>query len=348
MRERHRLQRDCARRHSRGGQQRGDPGSRGGPQALESEPRDGAVLSQDGCDVGDRADRRQVGQVGDRLDRRDTAELLQQERGHLQRDAAPGQASIRVGRVRPLGIHDRDGAGKDVGDAVMVRDDDVDPLLRGRRRLGDARGARVHGDQQAAALGPGRLDRAQRQAVAVVQPAGHVGDDVHAEPSQRGREDREAGQPIRVEVAHDEDPLALPASLLHALDDLLGVRQETRVVQADGRGPEERLELAHAHAAAAQDPREQRGSTVGCHGGHERLVEGGAVGVAPAIARDQHPRRIACPGHRRLHRALRAHRARAAGHAEGRRTGRPEARSLRRASHSSQTVSNGAALKMDE
>ncbi len=40
-----------------------DAGPRVGPQALEPEPGDGAVLADDRGDVGDRADRREVGQV---------------------------------------------------------------------------------------------------------------------------------------------------------------------------------------------------------------------------------------------------------------------------------------------
>ena len=53
----------------------------------------------------------------------------------------------------------------------------------------------------------GRLDRGERQPVALVEPARDIGHDGHAEPAQGDGHDREAGQAVGIEIAEDEDPL---------------------------------------------------------------------------------------------------------------------------------------------
>ena len=74
------------------------PGRGAGPQPLEPEPRDGAVLADDRRDVRDRPDRREVGQV----ERRSRAAGLvgEEQLGDLERDAAARQPPVRIGRVR--------------------------------------------------------------------------------------------------------------------------------------------------------------------------------------------------------------------------------------------------------
>ena len=53
-----------------------------------------------------------------------------------------------------------------------------------------------------------RVDGGQRQAVALVEPAGHVGHDRDTEPAQGDGQDRQAGQAVGIEVAEDLDQLA--------------------------------------------------------------------------------------------------------------------------------------------
>ena len=66
-------------------------------------------------------------------------EVAEQEPGDRERDAAAGQRRVRVDRVRPVRVDDRDGRREHRGQVVMVGDDDVDAALAGRRDLGDAR-----------------------------------------------------------------------------------------------------------------------------------------------------------------------------------------------------------------
>ena len=81
-----------------------DPGTRRAAQPFQPEPRDRPVLADDRRDVGDGPDRRQVGEV-ERGGR--TARLVgEQQLGDLEGHAAPGQSSVRVGRVRPVRVDD--------------------------------------------------------------------------------------------------------------------------------------------------------------------------------------------------------------------------------------------------
>ena len=71
---------------------------------LETQPRDRAVLADDRGDVGDGADRREVGQV--ERGREPAGFVRQQELRDLERDATAGQPAVRVGRVRPVRVDD--------------------------------------------------------------------------------------------------------------------------------------------------------------------------------------------------------------------------------------------------
>ena len=74
------------------------PGRGARRMPLETEPGDGPVLADHRRDVRDRPDRCQVGQV---QGRGGAAGLPREEQlGDLERDAAPGQATVRVGRIR--------------------------------------------------------------------------------------------------------------------------------------------------------------------------------------------------------------------------------------------------------
>ncbi len=101
-RERHGLQGDCARaprprrRAARRSRVAGRSGAARGRAARSSGSRPGSGRRRRPS----RWSRGPPGRPSSR--RRDAGEPLQQERRHLEGDAAPGQAAIRVGRVGPL------------------------------------------------------------------------------------------------------------------------------------------------------------------------------------------------------------------------------------------------------
>jgi hypothetical protein len=115
------VQVDRVGRDPRAGQEGRDPGSRIGPEPLQTQPRDRPVLAHDRRDVGHGAERRKVGQV-----QRDRA---QEQMCHLERDAAAGQTPVGIARVGPVRVDDRQGRRKVRRDAVVVGDDDIDAAL---------------------------------------------------------------------------------------------------------------------------------------------------------------------------------------------------------------------------
>ena len=247
-------------------------------------------------------------------------------------------------------IHEREGRRGDLRDAVVVGHDHVDPVARGGRHLGDARRPRVDGEQEAAATLARRRDGLQREPVALVHAARHVGGDVQPQPAERRHEDREAGQAVGVEVADDEDALAAVAGEGHASHDGGRVRQQGGIVEPQGRRTEVGVDVVRLTTPRrARTVAIERRAPVRLDGRHERGVRRGSIRIAPPVAGDQHRGSIARAAYVRLHGRRGAAWVCGGGHAEARRTGRPGvARSLRRASHSSQTVRSGAALKIEE
>ena len=75
------------------------------------------------------------------------------------------------------------------------------------------------------------LDRAQAQPVPFVETARDIRLGVDAEPSERPDHDRQAGQPVGIEVAEDEHPLAGLARPLHPGHEAGGVGQQRGVVE---------------------------------------------------------------------------------------------------------------------
>ena len=239
-----------------------DAGPRRAAQPFEPETRDRPVLPDDRGHVGDRSDRRQVGQVegGQR-----TAGLVrEQELGDLEGHAAPRQAAVRVGRVGPMGVDHGEGGGHDRRHAVVVGDDDVDPAGVGRGDLGDARRAAVDRHDDRAATRRGRIERRQRQAVALVEPARHVRLDRDAEAAQGQGHDREPGQAVGIEVAEDEDALAAVARGGQAGQRQAGIGQQRRIVEAVERIREPGHDLVGRHGpAGGQDARHPGRDAVG-------------------------------------------------------------------------------------
>jgi hypothetical protein len=64
-----------------------------------------------------------------------------------------------------------------------------------------------------------------------------------ADPPQPDREDRQPGQPVRVEVTEQHHSLAAPPGQVDSLDEPTSVRQQARIVQGLTGRREERLEI---------------------------------------------------------------------------------------------------------
>ena len=227
------------------------PGRGAGPEPLQAEPDDRPRLAEDRDEVGDAADRREVGQ---REGGRRAAGLVGEEQlGELERDAAARQAAFRIAAVGALRIDDRDRDRELRRDAVMVGDEHVDPdacasAISGRLVVPQST-VTMTVASGLARRGDGRT----RQAVALVEPARDVRDRLDAEPPERDRQDREAGQPVRVEVAEDEDPLAGRSRPRDPCRERRRVRQEARVVERLERRREEVVEGRAIEQAAARE-----------------------------------------------------------------------------------------------
>ena len=76
------------------------------------------------------------------------------------------------------------------------------------------------------------VERRHRQPVALVEPARHVRLHRDAEAAQGEGHDRQPGQPVRVEVAEDEDLLPAIACRAHPQQHDRRIREGRRVVQA--------------------------------------------------------------------------------------------------------------------
>ena len=222
-------------------QQCGQPGARSAPYHVEPETGDRTVLPDDRGNVGDRADRREVGQS----QRRSPASRLLREdqAGELERHAAPREPAIRIDAVRPMRVHDRERIGKDGRHAMVVRHDDVEPAAARLGDLGRARRPAVDRDDQPGAGGSGGVERRQGQAVALVETARHVRQRIDPEAAERDDENRQPGQAVRVEVTEHEDSLAgIPRSHDSCQCDPC-VGQQRRVVEAGLRFGKPGVEL---------------------------------------------------------------------------------------------------------
>ena len=265
-----------------------DPRPRGGAHPLEAEPRDRTVLAQHGDDVGHGADHGELRErQGFRLGVR---QLAEQQARDGERDAAAGQAGIRVVAVRTVRVDDRDRRREHLRQAMVVGHDDVDRPGASRRDLGDARGPGVDRDDQRDAVGRRRVDRGQREPVALLEARRDVRRDVDAEAAEREDQLREPRQPVRVEVAEDHDVLATIPRAGHAVEQRRRVRQASRVVESRRRGAQERREGIRV-----------RDATPGHHGGGDGADaevprRGAEHGIEP-VRLGEHPA-VPCVGHR--------------------------------------------------
>ncbi len=296
-----RLQVHAVRAHACLRQEGGDPGPRRGPHALEAELRDRPVLAEDRHHVRDGPDGGEVRQVA-RLGLR-AGDLAQEQARDRERDARSRQPSIGIDVVVALRVDEGDRRGQDLGQVVVVGDDDVDPARRRRGDLRDARGPGVDRHDQRDAVPRRGLDRRERQAVPLLQAAGDVRDGVQAEPPEGEHELGEAGQAIGIEVAEHHDPLAALDGAPGARDQAVGVGQQPRVVQPVGGGTEEPGHRGRIGDAASREDRgRERPETELASRRPNPGIEVEGLREHPAVTRVDHRRedatsalRRACP-----------------------------------------------------
>ncbi len=129
-------------------------------------------------------------------------------------------------------VDDRDSGRQPWWHAMVVRDDHVHTAGPRERDLRHARRAAVHGHDDRGTQRQRGLDRGERQAMPFVQTAWHVRLHGQPEATQCHGHDREAGEPIRIEVTEHQDALAAGPSQRQAFEQSVGVRQQRRVVEA--------------------------------------------------------------------------------------------------------------------
>ena len=240
------------------------PGPWRAPHPFETEPRDRPVLADDRRDVGDRAD---GGEVREVECRGGPARLVgEQELRHLEGDATPRQAAVRVGRVGAVRVDDGERRGEHRRDAMVVGDDHVDPAGVALGHLGHAGRPAVDGDDQRRAGGHRGVERRHRQAVALVEPARDVGLDRDAEAPQGEGHDRETGQAVGIEVAEDQDPFAAIAGGTQPDEHDGRVREPGRVVQTLERIGEPGDEVLAGHRPAGGEQARQARGDATCRG----------------------------------------------------------------------------------
>ena len=169
-------------------------------ERAEAGERERAVLVDERNDVGDRRERDQVEVPRERLVTR-----AEQRLAELVDDARAAELGERV----VGGPRGDDGAVRErLARPVMVRDDDLEPA---RPRLGDLldRGhAAVDGEDEPAALVGEPRKRFALDAVALLEAARQVPDDVRAELAQDEHRERGRADAVRVVVPVDADALA--------------------------------------------------------------------------------------------------------------------------------------------
>ena len=195
---------DGPRLQAGGGAQGGDP--RAGVLAHRAQPAGdaAAVVAHQGHRVGDRGEGHQVDRLV-RVGGQPAPVRPGGQRPHQHVDHARGGRQVVR---RPAQGRVGDDPGRAVAARqVVVEGHRVHAELHGARQGRDRRGAAVHAHQDPRALLGEGLDRRDRDAVALVEPARQERDDVAAAPAQRADQDRRRADPVAVVVAVHRDPL---------------------------------------------------------------------------------------------------------------------------------------------
>ena len=225
-------------------------------QALEPELDQRTVLAQERRDVGDRADRREVGV----LDRIGKPELAVDRPQQVVGDAGAGELRQTALRERRRGGVDDEAIGEPGTGGVVVADDHLEAGALQRFDLVEVGDPAVDGEQQVRGGGVLR-DAVGMDAVAVADPVGDEGLDAPTERPQAQRQQRGAGDPVGVVVAVDPHP---PAPL-EGVHQAVGGPFEV----GDRRGREGRVEVLGDVVAQAARPHDRGELRVDAQGGRQ-------------------------------------------------------------------------------
>ncbi len=180
-----------------------------------------AVLGGQRNDVGDGAERGEVGQVAPHLRE---AEKPSNRLDELQRDTGAGEvAGGAVVRVE-LGVGHGDSDGQQVAGLVMIGDHDGHTPLGEHRHLRRGRYAAVDGDHEVGLEQEQPIDRRRREAITLVETMRNDSADLGAHGCESTSGDGAGRDAVKVEVAEDDDMLATA----HGCSDPLGSCVESR------------------------------------------------------------------------------------------------------------------------
>ena len=216
------------------------------PQAFEAVLHEDPVLVEQRHDVGHGPERRQTdrleqhlaeswrhlfGPTGPRGDRPCEFE------GH----AGAAQLAEGVTRTGEPRMHEHGRLRKRVCERVVIGDDQFEAEFAGPGGLGHARDPAIDRDDEARALRGERLEGCGVQAVALLQPIGHVPRGLCVERIEASHEDRGGAHAVGVVITVDDD---LPAGPGGGEDPIGGVghaRQRLGIAEIGERAREERL-----------------------------------------------------------------------------------------------------------
>ena len=187
-----------------GVEQRGDARARGLVDAAQAVGHQGAVLVAHGHEVGDGAERGEVGVLTPQVR---LAEAPAQRLHHLERHANAGQDGAGAGGVA-LRVGHGHALGHQVGRLVMIGDGHFDAALLQQAHLRLAGDAAVDGDQEVGLDLRQTLDGRRGDGVALLEAARDKRRDARSELAQTARHDGGGGDAVQVEIAEHEDMVA--------------------------------------------------------------------------------------------------------------------------------------------
>ncbi len=208
-----------------------EPGFLGARETPEADRRECTVLVDERDDIGDRGEGDEIGMAGEHR-------VVDAEERLRELDDHTGPAQLRKGIDGGPRGDDR-ALRQRLRRAMVVGDDHVDTEPAGILDLCGGGDAAVHREEKLHAFLREPRDRRRGDAVAFLEPAREVPDDVGSELSQRQRRERRSADAVDVVVAVDADPLSPLDGRAQPRDSRRHVPEQQGIVR-DALGLEER------------------------------------------------------------------------------------------------------------